>query len=346
MSRFVLLALCWLVIPAMAHEVRPAYLEIVETGPDTFDVLFKVPAAGGDLRFGLYLRLPDDVQRMGAPRSEFTGRSHVERSRIRRPGGLVGSEIYVEGLSATLTDALVRVQRADGTAQVLRLTPDRPSFVVEAAPTPLAVAGTYTKLGIEHILLGVDHLLFVFALLLLVEGTRRLVITITAFTIAHSITLAGATLGVVQVPGPPIEACIALSIMFVAAEIIHGRRGQPGLTARWPWLVAFVFGLLHGFGFAGALREVGLPDNSIPAALLFFNVGVEVGQLLFIAAALAAMALVRRGFRYAQERRGNADFLRHAAINLPVAAEKGSAPMAYAIGGMAAFWVIQRVASF
>lgn len=326
MRRLVLLLLCWLAAPAIAHEVRPAYLEIVETGQDTYDVLWKVPAGGEGLRFGLYLRLPEDVRIIGASRSEFTGRSHVERSRISRVGGLVGSEIYVEGLSATLTDALVRIERADGTAQVVRLTPDRPSFVVEAAPSPLAVAATYTRLGIEHILLGYDHLLFVLALLILVQGWRRLAWTITAFTLAHSITLAAATLGWVAVPPPPVEAVIALSIVFVAGEILHARRGRPGISQRAPWLVAFAFGLLHGFGFAGALHEIGLPQQQIPLALATFNVGVEIGQLLFVGAVLLLARLA-------------AAMLRNIPRWWPEAA-------AYGIGSIAMFWVYERLASF
>ena len=147
---------------------------------------------------------------------------------------------------------------------------------------------TYTVLGIEHILTGVDHLMFVLALIMLVRGTRRLLVTVTAFTLAHSITLALATLGIIHVPGPPVEATIALSIVFVASEIVQGLRGHEGLAAKKPWLVAFSFGLLHGLGFAGALAEVGLPVNAIPLALLFFNIGVEIGQLLFIAAVIAA----------------------------------------------------------
>ena len=196
--------------------------------------------------------------------------------------------------SPRFTDVLVRLERMDGTTQTLRVTPAAPSFVIEAQPGRWQVAKTYLLLGIEHILLGVDHLLFVLALVILVDGTRRLFWTITAFTAAHSITLAAATLGWVHVPSPPVEASIALSIVFLASEIMHRRAGRPGLTYRQPWIVAFLFGLLHGLGFAGALSEVGLPANAIPFALLFFNVGVEIGQLLFIAAVLAAMAALRR----------------------------------------------------
>ena len=187
---------------------------------------------------------------------------------------------------------------------------------------------TYTVLGIEHILTGFDHLLFVLALVLIVRGTRRLIWTVTAFTLAHSITLALATLGVIHVPGPPVEAIIALSIVFVANEIIHQQRGTEGLAARKPWLIAFSFGLLHGLGFAGALAEVGLPQNSIALALLFFNVGVELGQLLFIAAVLACGALVR------------------AVAAHRIDARRTVIPLAYCIGGTASYWVIERIAAF
>ena len=192
------------------------------------------------------------------------------------------------------------------------------------------MAATYLRLGVEHILFGIDHLLFVLALVILVQGGRRLVATITAFTLAHSLTLAGATLGLVRIPQRPVEAVIALSIMFVATEVVHGREGRPGLTAERPWVVAFTFGLLHGFGFAGALREVGLPQQAIPVALLFFNVGVELGQLLFIAFVLAVAALVRR---IAQR------------VALPRPAWAWRVP-ANAIGTVAAYWTIGRVVQF
>jgi len=193
------------------------------------------------------------------------------------------------------TDVLVRIERLDGTTQVARLTPSSPSFVAEAAPGWNEVAATYLILGVEHILLGIDHLLFVLALLLIVSRRWGVLLkTINAFTVAHSITLAMAALDVVHVPAAPIEAIIVLSIVFVASEIVHTRAGRPGLTARAPWVVAFTFGLLHGFGFASALSEVGLPENSIPAALLMFNVGVEIGQLLFVAAAIALIAALGR----------------------------------------------------
>ncbi|MDX1648281.1 MAG: HupE/UreJ family protein, partial [Myxococcota bacterium] len=210
-----------------------------------------------------------------------------------------------------------------------------PAFVVAGATTWTAVAGTYRGLGVEHILLGVDHLLFVLALVFLVANGRRLVGTITSFTVAHSVTLALATLGVVHVSAPPVEAVIALSIVFVAAEVLHGAAGRPGLAARQPWLVAFAFGLLHGLGFAGALREVGLPQDAVPAALAFFNVGVEVGQLLFVATVLSVLAVASRLLAGRGARPG------------PWAvAARVARPAAYAIGIPAAFWLIERTAGF
>ena len=235
-----------------------------------------------------------DARNLSKPEGTFSGDAYLERWRIQRAGGLENQTIHIDGLAGTKIDVLVRMENADGVTQTTRLLPASPSFTVEAAPSPWRVSATYLVLGIEHILLGIDHLLFVLALVLLVKGWKRLVGTITAFTVAHSITLAAATLGFVHVPGPPVEACIALSIVFVAAEIIRGRQGQPGLTERAPWVVAFTFGLLHGLGFAGALNEVGLPAQAIPLALLFFNVGVEIGQLAFIALVVGpATAMLR-----------------------------------------------------
>ncbi len=323
----VVLVLCSIIGgEAHAHEVRPAYLQLKQTSADTFDVGWKVPARGEDMRFGLYLRLPQECENITDPRGMFTGGAYIERWSIRHAEALVGSTIHIDGLKTTLTDVLVRIERLDGTTQVARMTPTSASLVVEAVPSTWQVAWTYLALGVEHILFGIDHLLFVLALLLLVKGCKRVVATITAFTIAHSITLAAATLGFVHVPGPPVEAIIALSIVFVAAEIIYGRQGRAGVSAKWPWIVAFTFGLLHGLGFAGALSEVGLPQRAIPLALLFFNVGVELGQLLFIAA-VAVIAGAARG--------------------IPTRMPRGADLVPpYAIGTVAMFWVIQRVAGF
>jgi hydrogenase/urease accessory protein HupE len=329
-----LLAIGALVPAAQAHEVRPGFLEIREIGQDTIDVLWKVPA-NGEYRLAMYVRLPPTCK--GAPSSgTFAGGAFVERWRATCPGGLVGQRVAIEGLSATRTDVLARVIRSDSTTQTVRLTPEETSFEVMAEPDGWQVARTYLLLGVQHILSGVDHLLFVLGLLFLVGNWRRLVATVTAFTLAHSITLAAATLGLVHVPQTPIEAAIALSVMFVAAEILHQANGRPGLTARAPWVVAFIFGLLHGFGFAGALREVGLPQSDIPIALLFFNVGVEAGQLLFIAAVIVVLWLVSQLVRKdGEDERG--PWRAEALVRTPVA---------YVVGSTAAFWVVQRVVAF
>src|SRR6202050_3973672 len=277
---------------ARSDELRPGYLELRQTDQNTYSLLFKIPARGEDLRLAVYVNLPEGTQDVGAPRISFGDGAYVERRTIRRVGGLTGHAINIEGLSATSTDVLVRIETLAGAIQTERLSPTKTAFVVQAAPGAAEVATTYLRLGVEHILFGFDHLLFVLALVILVRDWRRVAITVTAFTIAHSITLAAATLGLVNVPGPPVEATIALSIMLVAVEILNARGGKPSLTARLPWLVAFSFGLLHGFGFAGALAEVGLPQHAIPVALLFFNIGVEIGQLVFVAAVLSLIWLI------------------------------------------------------
>lgn len=319
--------LIWLLLAstAHAHEMRPAYLEITQTSGDTFDVLWKVPARG-TMRLGLYVQFPETCEPASEPRSYFAGNAYIERWSIRDPGALVGATIRIDGLSRTLTDVLVRIERLDGPTQVARLTPTTDSLLVDVAPGSGRLVSAYLILGVEHILLGVDHLLFVLSLLLLVRGWRRLIETVTAFTIAHSLTLALATLGVIQVPSAPVEAAIALSIVFVAVEVVRRSQGQVGLGERWPWIIALAFGLLHGLGFAGALGEIGLPRDAIPAALLLFNLGVELGQLLFIAGIVALIAL-----------------LRLIPIRLPSSAARIPP---YVIGTVAMFWVIERIAAF
>jgi hydrogenase/urease accessory protein HupE len=323
-------------LSASAHEVRPAYLELRQTGTETYDVLWKVPARGDNMRLGIYVEFPPGTTNVTTPRTLFANDASTERWSIERSGGLTGDKIHINGLVATTTDVLVRIENLDGTTQVARVTPSSPSFLVAVAPSGLEVCRTYLVLGVEHILFGIDHLLFVLALLILVKGWRRLVGTITAFTVAHSITLAAATLGFVHVPSKPVEATIALSIVFVACEIVHRRQGRSGLTEMWPWVIAFNFGLLHGLGFAGALREVGLPQNAIPLALLFFNVGVELGQLLFIGIVMAVIAVAVRVARKVSR--------------WSTAPQSGFAwcenISAYAIGAVAAFWLIERTLSF
>jgi hydrogenase/urease accessory protein HupE len=310
---------------ANAHELHPAYLELRAAGGDRWSVLWKVPARE-DLRLSISPRFDPRCTRRGEVVTVRMGDHWVDRWTVECPGGLAGTPVLVEGLSRTLTDALVRVVAADGTVQTARLLPESPGFTVAERAPRGQVARTYLRLGVEHILGGVDHLLFVLALLILVREPRRVVATVTAFTVAHSITLALATLGLAQVPQAAVEAVIALSIVFVAMEILRARSGRSDLAQRSPWLVAFAFGLLHGFGFAGALREAGLPQEAIPLALFFFNVGVELGQLAFIAAVLGLSRLVGR---------------RIAALP-----SWTRALPAYAIGSVAMAWVIDRVLRF
>ncbi len=298
-------------------------------------MLFKIPALGDDLRLAIYVNLPEGTSDVTPPRIGFNGGAYIERRRITRNGGLAGHIIAIDGLSGTSTDVLVRIESLGGATQTERLSPTSPTFVVQAAPGAWEVAATYLRFGIEHILFGFDHLLFVFALVILVQDWRRVALTVTAFTIAHSITLAAATLDLVNVPGPPVEAAIALSIVLVAVEIVNARRGAPSLAARWPWLVAFCFGLLHGLGFAGALAEVGLPHHAIPIALLFFNLGVEIGQLAFVATVLAAGELFRRAIA-----------LRFAPALVQRAVNRLEVTAAYAIGTVSAYWLIERTSAF
>lgn len=307
-----------------AHEVRPAYLELRETSPHVYAVLWKLPLQGS-LRLPLEPAFPETCERRGPSRTARSSAYLVERGTITCPGGLSGAELNVRNLELTLTDVLVRLETLDGVVRTARLRPERTSWSVPTEPSFRRTARTYLDLGVEHILLGLDHLLFVGALLLIVRGARRLLWTVTAFTAAHSLTLGAAVLGWVEVPTAPVEAVIALSILFLAAEIERSRRGEPVLTAERPWLVAFVFGLLHGFGFAGALAETGLPETAIPPALLFFNIGVELGQAFFILAALGLAASLGRLWR-----------------NPP---DYARAVPAYAIGAIAACWTIERTLS-
>ena len=331
--------LLWLVVAcatllatstARSHEARPAYLEIKETAPNQFSLLWRTPVLAG-MRLPVALKLPGELRNLKEPTVQELADSIVERRWVDAgPNSLAGKRIEFPGLQLTITDALVRIQTLDGTQTTTLVHPSQPWVEVAASQRWWEVALAYLSLGIEHIWRGIDHLLFILGLMILVKGTRRLVATVTAFTVAHSITLAGATLGFVHVAQQPVEAAIALSIVFVACEIVHAREGRLSWTEQWPWMIAFTFGLLHGFGFAGALNAVGLPQTAIPVALLFFNVGVEIGQLLFIAAVLGTMALGRF-------------FIRRAAILQPTWAWR-VAP--YSIGSVAAFWMIQRIAAF
>ena len=321
----VALLLAVLACAANADIFRPAYLELRETGGGNYDVMWKIPVLG-DSRLAVTLRFPEGTTSLSEPVGQMGSGASIERWTIHRAGGLAGQTLAIDGIEGGVTDVIVRIERLDGTSQVEHLLPQRPEFVVQGTSGAGEVAWTYLVLGVGHILGGVDHLLFVLALLLIVRGSRRIILTVTAFTVAHSITLVAATLGWVRVPGPPVEAMIALSIVFVAAECVQGLRGRPGLTARAPWIVAFSFGLLHGFGFAGALAEVGLPQKAIPVALLMFNVGVEIGQLLFVSILLTLGWILAR-------------------LPLRIPRWAYSVPP-YAIGTIAMYWVIERIGAF
>ena len=292
---FFSIILLFSVAAAHADEYRPAYLELTQTNESTFDMLWKVPAKGQRKRLSLYVVLPADVNTVSDVRSAFIGGAYIERSTISRPGGLAGVEISIKGLERFSTDALVRIQRLDGTSETARLNSTTTSFFVKGAPQFWGVVNTYLVFGIEHILNGFDHLLFV-ACLIFVAGTwRRILVTITGFTLAHSITLTLAGLELVRLPIPPIEATIALSIIFLAREIALDLHDT--LTWRYPIAVSASFGLLHGFGFASALSDIGLPQTEIPAALLAFNIGVEIGQVVFVVTMLFVFWLISKGLK-------------------------------------------------
>ncbi|PXX54684.1 HupE / UreJ protein [Pseudomonas sp. LAMO17WK12:I10] len=271
---------------SFAHESRPAYMEITETAAGRYDVLWRTPVLSG-MRLPIALRFPEGVQTIVEPVVSELNDSLIERRVIDTgPAGLVGQRIEFIGLQASISDVLMRVSLLDGTLTTTLVKPAQPWIEITATSGAFSVAGAFLVHGIEHILGGFDHLLFVFGLLLLVRNGWMLVKTITAFTLAHSITLALAALGAVRLPGPPVEAMIALSILLLAVEIVRKNHGEPSFTAQWPWVVAFCFSLLHGFGFAGALAQVGLPQRDLPLALLTFNIGVEIGQLMFVAVVL------------------------------------------------------------
>lgn len=307
-----------------SHEIRPAYLQIIQTSDNTYEVFWKVPSMGDAVPKIQPVFHPSFTVEILKNPKQVTG-SVIYSYKIFSNEPLPGKILTISGLNKTLIDVLVNVTYLNGEKITFMLQPDKDSGVIPGESSTFDVIKTYTNLGIEHILLGIDHLLFVLALILITNGKWRILKTITAFTLAHSITLSLAALGYVYFPGPPVEAVIALSIVFLAVEIIKNLNGKQTLTSRKPWLVAFTFGLLHGFGFAGALANIGLPQLDIPIALAFFNVGVEIGQILFVLVIL----LIIKMFSYKKE--------------WPLFIKKVPA---YAIGSMAAFWVLERVIAF
>ncbi len=311
---------------SVADEIRPGYLELKEKEHNIFFVLWKVPAKGNKY-LSLNAQLPDNCKNQTQADSQLINGAYIQHWVVDCEGGISEKNISISGLELTSTDVLLRLELMDGTSHSVLLTPTIHTYNIPAKPSKWQIIGTYSWLGFMHILLGIDHLLFVFALLIIVKGKRRLIWTITAFTIAHSLTLAGATLGFVYAPQQPVEAVIALSILFLAMEIVHDKRGQTGLAVRAPWMIAFIFGLLHGFGFAGALAEVGLPQSAIPLALVFFNIGVELGQLVFIAAVLLLAWILLR-------------------LNRPKLLHYAELVTLYFIGSLSSFWLFERTSAF
>jgi hydrogenase/urease accessory protein HupE len=310
---------------AWAHEARPAYLEIKETAPGRFEVLWRTPVLAG-MRLPIALKIPDDVRNVQAPRVEELADSLVERRWIDAgPTGLAGRRIEFPGLQLTITDVLIHVALLDGRTWTTIARPSQPWLEIAAVQSSWDVAGTYIVEGLRHIVFGIDHLLFVLGLLLIVKDRWMLLKTVTAFTVAHSLTLAVATLGYAEAPVLPLNAAIALSILFLGPEIVRSWRGETSFTIEHPWVVAFLFGLVHGFGFASALTGAGLPRAELPLALLSFNIGVELGQLAFV----LLIVLLERSFRQLEIR-----WPRWVEV-LP----------GYAVGSLGAFWTIQRAAA-
>lgn len=319
------LAICVLGLaasPAHADELRPGYLAFTQTDATHWTLVWKAPVRGG-ITPATQPVLPAGCIRDGAAQRAVEPLSVTTTQQVICRASVEGKQIGLSAMATAQNDVLVRVAPLDRPVQALRLTAREPVATIAERPNRWAIARTYFVIGVEHILFGYDHLLFVVALVLLLSGFRTIAWAVTAFTLAHSLTLVGTTLGVMGLPQAPVEAVIALSIVFLAVEVVKKRPDQQRLSERIPWVVAFLFGLLHGFGFAGALKEVGLPDTDVPTALLLFNVGVEAGQLVIVAVTLALLTLLRRMG--------------------PAIAARAVRIAAYAIGMIASMWLIERV---
>lgn len=317
---------------ADAHALDPGYLSLENLSGDTWRVFWRKPDVGGG-PMAIDATLPDTCTPATGSAPHFDGVAWVSEWVTTCPSGLAGTRITINGLDAMRTDVLIRVQEGDTATLTARATPGQPFVDIPVDLSSAQVFRSYLALGFEHILDGLDHLLFVFALLVLIQSPGRLIGAITAFTVAHSITLAAASLGVLTIPGPPVEAVIALSIVLIAVEILRQHKSGEQLTVRHPWVVAFLFGLLHGVGFAGALSDIGLPQGDIPMALLAFNVGVEAGQLTFVAVILALFLIVQKIWP-------------HLARLLHEPGAPGTIVFGYAIGFISVYWVAERVAGF
>lgn len=348
MYTFIVILFCLLAFSSLisAHEVRPAYLEIKELNLEinqqkfsSYQFLWKTPAQG-EMRLALNVILPKDCHNIGYLRTIKVNAAVVQHWRSQCESGIRGKTISIENLEASLTDVILLYRPIDGADITLRILGSNPQAQIPVRQLGWTAAKTYFSFGVEHILSGIDHLLFVFCLLLLINNRKRLFGAITAFTAAHSITLASTMFGWVHLASAPVEAAIALSIVFLAAEIIHRQNGKKGTIQRWPWLAAFGFGLLHGFGFAAALRDIGLFEEAITIALIFFNLGIEFGQILFVICVLAIWSLWRR---YAPNLK-HVLSLRYAAklkyvLNFSPSYLK---IMPFTIGVVASYWFLER----
>ena len=309
-------------IPASAHEVRPAYLAIEEIGVDLHRITWKQPIMG-DRRLPLDPVLPEHCEVLKEALPEHTGAALITRWEVSCD--LTHGQLFIDGLSRTLTDVMVQITTLDGQQINQMLRPDSPRLDLSDPAPPIA---TYLLLGVDHLLFGIDHILFVMGLVLFVRNRWMLLKTITAFTVAHSITLALSVLEVVRLPQGPVEAVIALSILFLARELMLPEGKRSAIMQIRPWLMAFTFGLLHGFGFAGALADIGLPREDLALSLLLFNVGIEIGQLMVIAAMLSLGWLFRT--------------LSPALANSPAVMPRWHQAFSMVMGIAAAYWTIDR----
>ncbi|MGI9371475.1 MAG: HupE/UreJ family protein [Hyphomicrobiales bacterium] len=322
----------FLIIQAAAHESRPLLVSITERAPQKFEVSWKIPPSALNVT-APYVVMPDSCRALGKP----TGTQTLKRQLFDCQDDLSDAKISIAfpGYNPSIS-TLFQFTRLSGEKHTAIQGPSSPHWKIPQKEATSSVARQYLLLGVSHILFGYDHLLFVACLIFIAGSWRRILITITGFTLAHSVTLILAALNLVRIPVPPVEAVIAISIVFLATEIARNNRDT--LTWRYPVAVSVSFGLLHGFGFASVLQEIGLPQTEVPAALLFFNVGVEVGQVMFVIALIAVSALLLRIWRQTGHQEDTSD-----TALLPQTLAR---PAAYLIGCVAAFWLFERMAGF
>ena len=317
-----------------AHDARPNYVQITETTTHNYSVSWKVPASVQQ-RSLPYPTLPPDCVAEREPAWQRVGNEHLGQQVYQCEQGLSGRAVGIEfPIVNPSLSTLYKIRLANGEEHLRILKPDESEWTIPDAEERFAVAMEYTALGIEHIWIGIDHLLFVACLLFIARTPRRLLVTITGFTVAHSITLALSALDVIRIATPPVEAAIALSVVFMAWEIVKG--DDNSLAYRFPVAVSTSFGLLHGFGFAAVLRDIGLPQIELPTALLFFNVGVEIGQLLFVAMLLVGFCLLRP-LLVMLLRSSRDDAVHWSSLTVPAS---------YVIGSIASYWLIDRISGF